>query len=438
MALARVRFGYPINRVRTLCTSSIASLLDNQFATGGFAVLAGGAGLAGMRTLFNLACDAVLRRVVLRAEFDSRDDSYRWMAAWLAAHPHFQTTRRFSVATTLRRLGASSLDDDPSNGIILIPTGTSVIRHKGAWLLVGRERHTEARVTDTGKERETLTFQILGGTKSELQELVEEARQAFEERQKGWTNVFHMDEYGNWSRVGSKPSRPASSVILGDPSQVERLLADARRFLGSATWYASRGIPYRRGYLLHGPPGTGKTSLVTALAGELGLPIYAASLASARLSDDTFAESLASAAPRCLLLLEDVDAAFVQRESGGGGGLSFSGLLNALDGVAAQEGRMLFLTTNHPDRLDPALVRPGRVDVRVPFRLCSIEQMVSYANHFYREQGGLAADLEAALVDVVPSEAVSVAELQGALMQHPDDPANAVEACRTLFAERMA
>ena len=432
----------PLARVRSLCSSTAAALLQNQFATGGLAVLAGGAGLAALRSLANVAFDAVLRRLVLRAEFDSRDDSYRWLTAWLADHPHFQTTRRFSVVTTLRRLGASSIEDDGQGsgqgGVILLPLGTAIMRHKHSWLIVARERHTDTRPTDTGKERETLTFHIPGGTKHDLLELVEEARTAFEARQRGWTSIYHMDEYGSWGRVGAKPSRPASSVILHDATQVATLLEDTRRFLRSAQWYASRGIPYRRGYLLHGPPGTGKTSLVTALAGELGLPIYAASLASARLSDDTFAEALGSAAPRCLLLLEDVDAAFVQRESqtAGGTGLSFSGLLNALDGVAAQEGRLLFLTTNHPERLDAALVRPGRVDVRLAFRLCTVDHVLSYARHFYHEWGELGVDIERKLTACIPPETVSVAELQGALMQHPDSPSHAVEVCRKLFAER--
>jgi len=238
-------------------------------------------------------------------------------------------------------------------------------------------------------------------------------------------------------------------VLLHACTQVEDLLADCRRFLQSEAWYGERGIPYRRGYLLHGPPGTGKTSLVAAVASELRLPIYVASLASPRLSDDNFAQALASAAPQCLLLLEDVDAAFIRRDrpahardeagaagdrgggGGGGGGLTFSGLLNAIDGVAAQEGRMLFLTTNYPEALDPALIRPGRVDVRLAFELCSTQQIRHYCRHFY---GGTLSRQDAdALAAAVPTASVSVAQLQGALMQHPDDPRSAAALCCRIF-----
>jgi chaperone BCS1 len=195
------------------------------------------------------------------------------------------------------------------------------------------------------------------------------------------------------------------------------------------------GIPYRRGYLLHGPPGTGKTSLVAALAGALQLPIYVASLGSGRLSDDSFAEALAGAAKRCVLLLEDVDAAFgAARDAQHGGGLTFSGVLNALDGVAAQEGRLLFLTTNHPERLDAALVRPGRVDRRIAFALCGTEHVERFVRQFY---AGAVDDAQAAVAaravaEAVPPGTISVAALQGALMQHPDDTAAGIAACRAL------
>jgi chaperone BCS1 len=297
---------------------------------------------------------------VLRAEFDSRDDSYRWLVAWLAEHPHYATTKRFSVLTTLRRMGASPMECSGTaqnpDGVLLIPSGKSCMRYRRRWLIVDRNRDDDTLTAhSSGRERETLTLHMVGGTKSELLELISEARKRFQEHEQARTAIYIFDEYGSWTRVSSKPARPASSIILGRPGQVDELLSDCRRFLESERWYGERGIPYRRGYLLHGPPGTGKTSMVAAIASELRLPIYVTSLTSTRLTDDTFAEALASAAPRCILLLEDVDAAFGRRDlsavgwasegvggrlgqAGGGGskGVTLSGLLNAIDGVAAQ------------------------------------------------------------------------------------------------------
>jgi hypothetical protein len=74
--------------------------------------------------------------------------------------------------------------------------------------------------------------------------------------------------------------------------------------------------------------------------------------------------------------------------------------------------------------------------VRLAFRLCTVDHVLSYARHFYHEWGELGVEIERKLTACIPPETVSVAELQGALMQHPDSPSLAVEVCRKLFAER--
>ena len=104
-------------------------------------------------------------------------------------------------------------------------------------------------------------------------------------------------------------------------------------------------------------------------------------LTNSELDDDKLANCLRDAPPQSIVMIEDVDSVFVERTSVGNGGgrgpgqsssgngrtagVSFSGLLNALDGVAAQEGRIVFMSTNHVERLDEALIRPGRCDVQV-------------------------------------------------------------------------
>jgi len=128
------------------------------------------------------------------------------------------------------------------------------------------------------------------------------------------------------------------------------------------------------------------------------------------------------------VLLEDVDAVFVDRsvqpEGGGRGtGVTFSGLLNALDGVASQEGRLFFMTTNHIEKLDPALIRPGRCDVKLEVRRASRPQARRLYLRFFPEAPAKAADAFAA---ALPEFELSMAALQGYLLEHKTDPTGAL------------
>ncbi|KAG0331761.1 hypothetical protein BG000_010616 [Podila horticola] len=260
---------------------------------------------------------------------------------WLSDHPYAQKATNFSVSTTIAR-GAQKLNGE-------------------------RTRPSGSTVATTGAAVENITISTLGRSRHLIQSLILEAQMKFIDRDKSRTVIFAADRYGAWRRTKSRPKRPLDTIVM-DPKLKNYIVEDAKEFFASESWYAERGLPFRRGLLLYGSPGTGKTSFIHALAGELGLNIYVVNLSSKTISDDTLSELVSDTPSRCLLLIEDVDAAFVQRESKDAAtGITFSGLLNSVDGVSAQEGRMLCMTTNHLDRLDEALIRPGRVDVRAKF-----------------------------------------------------------------------
>jgi mitochondrial chaperone BCS1 len=127
-----------------------------------------------------------------------------------------------------------------------------------------------------------------------------------------------------------------------------------------------------------------------------------------------------------LLLIEDVDCVFkAERLTAEQTGVTLSGLLNALDGVSSREGRVLFLTTNHPERLDPALIRPGRVDRKIELGQAMPDQPRRLFLWFYRGCGLSPSDLEslaARFAAQVPVGKVCMAAVQEHLLRHRDAP----------------
>ncbi len=180
--------------------------------------------------------------------------------------------------------------------------------------------------------------------------------------------AFDFDDLGSEeSRSGS----PLDDLALNADSL--RLVEEARFWRSNEEWYRGRNIPWRRGVLLYGPPGTGKTALIRAIAEDLDLPVFIFDLGSMFNEELQVAWSNMLSEVPCMAVIEDIDAVFHGREnvvSKEQQSLTFDCFLNCLDGIQRSNGLFLAITTNHPDKIDPALgrpdqrrsSRPGRID----------------------------------------------------------------------------
>jgi len=258
---------------------------------------------------------------------------------------------------------------------------------------------------------------------------------------------FHA-QHQYWQRTDVVTARSIDSVVLPKESK-SLLLSDLDDFTSRETkeWYIEHGIPYKRSFLFHGSPGAGKTSLIQGIAGRYARNICYLSPSHPEMSDDAMKTAVQRVPAKSIIVLEDVDALFDGRKKKAEGGekqnsLTFSGLLNALDGVGGSSGQIFILTTNHRERLDPALIRNGRVDLHVEFKDASREQMAQLFTQFYSDAPPqLAEEFATSLSEALDANkaTASMAQLQHYFIMQRKTPAEvAAKAVRKVLEEQEA
>lgn len=202
--------------------------------------------------------------------------------------------------------------------------------------------------------------------------------------------VYNLNGIVSWSG-NLLPHRDLKNVVLPEGVK-EGFFEDFEKFRNSEEKYNQIGFPYHFGVLLSGPPGNGKSSFAAGLAHQYKMSLYNLPLSGID-SDKRIAEVLAGIMPNSILLIEDIDifSRSISREQSPDGrdGLTLAGLLNALDGVATPHGLVTIITTNHPEKLDEALIRAGRIDHTIELHEPTDWQVETLFENVYGEELGV-------------------------------------------------
>jgi mitochondrial chaperone BCS1 len=389
---------------------------QNQFASGGLLLMIVGAVGVFLRSLPLHLWSWLTYQCTMLLTINDDDTAFDWMKEWFLEQPFLKKVRWLDVDTSLRGDEAS-----------LIPApGRHRFWYGGRPFWVWFTRKEDA-VGWTPRRMESLTFRTIGRDTRLLEKFVGDVVACHESKQRTASCLYQYDE--RWCYVHAYAPRRLGSVIL-KPNEKEDLVNDVRQFRESRERYGVLGVPYHRGYLLYGPPGTGKTSLVSGLAAEFGMSIYAINLT--ELSDQKLKRAVSTVPENSVILFEDIDCMKVggrrlriddesqrprvaeeaKSEPGDRYGVTLSGLLNVLDGFHAPENVLFLMTTNKIEALDTALLRPGRIDYRLYMGRATAGQKAELYRRFFP----LASLAEAQIFVTSHGHAETMAEFQGLLL----------------------
>ncbi|KAG8367716.1 hypothetical protein BUALT_Bualt16G0101900 [Buddleja alternifolia] len=257
-----------------------------------------------------------------------------------------------------------------------------------------------------------------------------------------------LDSRGHpWESVPFKHPSTFDTLAI-DPSKKAEIMADLLDFANGESFYQKTGRAWKRGYLLYGPPGTGKSSMIAAMANYLGYDIYDLELTEVNTNSE-LRKLLMKTSSKSIIVIEDIDCsinltnrnknnngggdsrkntydlAAAPGDDGGGNSITLSGLLNFTDGLWSCCGseRIFVFTTNHIEKLDPALLRCGRMDMHIHMSYCSFAALkILLKNYLGYEE----IESEEEVAAAIGAAEMTPADVSEILIKNRRDKRNAV------------
>lgn len=393
---------------------------NNDLFAGGAILMVAGSLLALMRKWPEALYKWIKRQCLVEIDIPDKSDAFNWMNNWLAQDRYSKKRARLLTVHTERDEDSRS---DPRPKVIFSPApGTHYLWYQRRFMVLTRHRENPNQGGDSNSSRdpfrEYFTIKIFGRDRSVAHKLIEEAREVALPKEE-YRVQLHECSRGYWNIAGRQTARNLDSIVLSE-NVTQDAVQDIDRFLKSRKWYTDRGIPYRRGYMLYGPPGNGKSSFVMGLASHFKFDVCIINLRAKDFDDSDLLLAFSQVPKHSIILIEDIDCVVDERKIEDAR-VTFSGLLNALDGVASAEGQIVFMTTNHLEKLDPALIRPGRCDRKIEFQNATVYQIEKLFDRFYDDK-----TMAETFATACPND-VSMAQLQGHFLKFRDDPKRAIE-----------
>ncbi len=277
--------------------------------------------------------------------------------------------------------------------------------------------------TNADMEKDEIIISMLGRSQTFINKIFDEINNTNSEK----NNLIVYKYQGKcWAQASEQRKRNINTVYLNTNTK-NTIINYVEDFIKKEDWYITNGLSYQTGILLYGPPGCGKTSLVKAIASKLDQEIYILPASSLFYIEQAMLDLPANS----IVLIEDIDtqSATKERSNSSDSGnptdmdmfslVSLSDILNSIDGLISNHGRILIATTNHKDQLDKALIRDGRFDLKIELKHADDSVVKQFFDNYY-------PDFKIPK-DFNVKDGVSSAKIQNLIFKNMGNPENVIK-----------